>query len=129
MKNNKAGLILIVIIIVIIGIMFLIDNNHKNKFPSQTSVFSSTPAPTSTNKPTASKYSAAVKAKVRNEFISNCQTKGHYSAIECNCAADYLAKNYTESELANIYLQYRNSSQVPAALEAASKACVIPSSK
>jgi hypothetical protein len=124
MKNTKVGLMLVVVIVLIIGIMFLVGNNHKAKFPSQTSFFSSTPAPTSTTKPAVSKYSAEVKAKVRSEFISNCETKGHYSAAECNCAANYLAKNYTESELAKIYVQYRNSSEVPAALEAASKACV-----
>jgi hypothetical protein len=124
MRNTKVGLAIVVVVALIIGIMFLVDNNHKANFPSQTSFFSSTPAPTSTTKPAASKYSAQLKAKVRSEFISNCETKGHYSATECNCAADYLAKNYTESELASIYVQYRNSSQVPAALEAASKACV-----
>jgi hypothetical protein len=124
MKNTKVGLTIVVVIILIIGIMFLAGNNHKAKFPSQTSVFSSTPVPTTKATSAASKYSAQLKAKVRSEFISNCETKGHYSAAECNCAADYLAKNYTESELASIYVQYRNSSQVPAALEAASKVCV-----
>jgi hypothetical protein len=81
-----------------------------------------TPIPTYTPSPTG--YSAELKAKVRSEFIGNCQTKGHYSVTECNCAADYLAKNYTESELAKIYIQYRTSSQVSAALDAASKVCL-----
>jgi hypothetical protein len=123
MKNAKIGLMLMVVIVLIIGVMFLVGNNRKAKFPSQSSFFSSTPTPALTTKP-VSKYSAELKAKVRSEFIGNCETKGHYSVTECNCAADYLAKNYTESELAKIYVEYRESSQVPAALEAASKACV-----
>jgi hypothetical protein len=129
MKNTKVGLMLAVIVVLVIGAIVLVGNNRKAKFPSQISVFSSTPTLKPTTKPAASKYSAEIKAKVRNEFISNCETKGHYSATECNCAADYLAKNYTESELAKIYVQYKNSSEVPAALEAASKACVTPSAK
>jgi hypothetical protein len=124
MKNNKIGLILAVVVVLVIGIMLLANNNPKAKSPSQISVFSSTSTPKPTTKPATSKYSTELKAKVRNEFISNCKTKGHYSVTECNCAADYLAKNYTEAELAKIYVQYRNSSEVPAALEAASKACV-----
>jgi hypothetical protein len=122
MKNTKVGLMLAAVVVLIIGVLFFVNNNRKAKFPSQTSVFSSTPTPVLTSKP-VSKYSTELKAKVRNEFISNCKTKGHYSAIECNCAADYLAKNYTEEELAKVYVQYRTSSQIPAALDAASKAC------
>ena len=124
MKNTKVGLILVVAAVLIIGIVFLVNNNRKSSFPNQASVVSSTPGSKSTVTPAVSKYSAELKAKVRSEFISNCETKGHYSAIECNCAANYLAKNYTEDELAKIYIQYRTSSQVPAALDAASKACV-----
>jgi len=123
MKNIKVGLMLTVVVVLIIGIMFLVNNNRKTTFPSQVSVANSTPTSMPTTKP-VSRYSAELKTRVRGEFISNCETKGHYSAIECNCAANYLAKNYTEDELAKIYIQYRTSSQVPAALDAASKACV-----
>jgi hypothetical protein len=122
MKNTKVGLVLVVAIVLIIGIIFLVKNNSRANFPNQTLVVNSTPTSMPTTKP-ISKYSAELKARVRGEFISNCQTKGHYSATECNCAADYLAKNYTEAELAKIYVQYRTSSQIPAALDAASKAC------
>ena len=123
MKNTKVGLILVVVVVLIIGIMFLVNNNHKATFPNQATVVSSMPTPKSTVTPVVSKYSAELKAKVRSEFISNCETKGHYSATECNCGADYLKNNYTEDEIAKIYIQYRTSSQVPAALDAATKAC------
>jgi hypothetical protein len=118
MKNIKLSLILTVAIFLIIGIIFFVSN-RKASSPNQALIFNPTP----TSVP-VSKYSAELKARVREEFISNCQTKGHYSATECDCAANYLAKNYSEDELAKIYIQYRSSSQVPAALESARTACL-----
>jgi len=130
MKNTKVILTLAVIVVLVVGVV-IASKNKKTVTPSNEVINlapSATPTPTLTptvtTAPTTSKYSVEIKAKVRSEFIGNCKTKGHYSDTECNCAADYLAKNYSEEELAKIYIQYRMSSQVPAALEVASKVCV-----
>ena len=120
MKITKLSLIIIVIIIGVVAIILATNHRSINK----SKIIVASPTPTVSPAPVISKYSAELKARVRSEFISNCETKGHYSATECSCAADYLAKNYTESELAKIYYQYKSSSEVSPALEAASKFCL-----
>jgi hypothetical protein len=132
MKISKIGL-MVMVTILFIGIMVALGNKPKTVNPV-TLITTPTQAPAAnvsnapTIKPTvmitsAPRYSEAVKAQVRSEFIKNCTTKGHYSVSECNCAADYLAANYAETELAKIYVQYHSTSQVPNALVAAEKAC------
>lgn len=73
--------------------------------------------------PTPSKYSEELKAKVRSNFISTCNSKGHYGIPVCTCGADYLSKNYSESDLAEMYLQYHSTNQPPAALQKALDFC------
>ena len=121
---KKLGILLFVVIAIVI--VFLVFG------PKSSDVIIVKPAdikmtvdPTATIIPTpTSGYSAEVKSNVRSDFISSCTSKGHYSTTECNCSADYLSKNYSEAELAKIYVQYHSTNKVPSQLEAAAKACV-----
>ena len=125
MKLPKLSLIILIIIVGVAGLLLAINSKpHTQTKANQTTTIIASPTLTIVPTPATTGYPAELKAKVRSQFISNCKTKGHYSAAECNCAADYLAKNYNESELTKIYVQYRVSSEIPAALEAASNACV-----
>jgi hypothetical protein len=123
MKNLKLGIIGILIIIVI-GVLFRFMGKEKsiNQNPTTTETtekvsLTLTPVPTS-------QYSDEVKAKVRNDFINTCHTQGKYEISECNCAADYLSKNYSEADLAKMYLEYHNTKKAPSALEKAAEVCV-----
>ena len=119
---------IIIVVLAIVGIAYAVTGNHKSVSPAQTTALppQTTPvaSPSPTTQPTTSGYSADTKARVRTEFVNTCVTKGHYSNSECNCAALYLANNYSETELAKMYIQYHSTSKVPAALEAAEKVCV-----
>jgi hypothetical protein len=119
MKPTKLTLIILVTIIGIAAIIFI----SMSKSGEKKKVITESTTGTSTSTPMVTEYPEELKAKVRSEFISNCEGKGNYTATECNCAADYLAQNYSESDLAKIYIQYRTSSETPAALEAARNAC------
>jgi hypothetical protein len=137
MNFQKYSLIIIVAIVVITGtILFIRKPNSQVKLqitPTLSPIISQTPTSTPTATiivtkptptPTESKYSAATKAKVRSDFIASCISKGHYSSQICNCVADYLKNNYTEVELAKIYVQYHSTSQVPAVLETGLNKCL-----
>jgi len=124
MKNTKVIAVAIVVIIVI-AILVLIPAT-KNKSVSPSSVVNSGQKPTTapiTATVTSSGYSPELKAKVRTEFINTCHTKGNYSIAVCTCGADYLASNYSESDLAKMYLQYHTTNVVPKALEIAADKC------
>ena len=134
MKFLKSSGVIIIAILVVAGIVFLLTKNHKpisqtkkTISPTQTPTISVVPtlttAPTVEVSPMSSQYSIAIKAKVRNEFIDNCNTIGHYSISICTCAADYLKKNYSETELAKIYVQYHTSSQIPGAVVTSISTC------
>jgi hypothetical protein len=132
MKNTKLLIIIIVIAIVIAGAIFVIANKSKstNQIPVATSsqIPLESPIQTPTTSPAAvqtspSGYSEALKTKVRSEFVSSCNTKGHYSIAICNCVADYLAKNYSETELAKIYVLYHSSGQIPSEVETSLSSC------
>ena len=125
MKLPKLILIILIVIVGAAAFALAINSKpHNQSNANQTTTIIASPTLTIVPTPATTGYPAALKAKVRSQFISNCETKGHYSAAECNCAADYLAKNYNESEIAKIYVQYRVSSEIPTALVAARKACV-----
>ncbi len=70
-----------------------------------------------------SAYSADVKAKVRAEFINSCHTKAEYSVKACTCTADYQAKNYSESQLAQFYLQYHTTGKISGAIQTIADNC------
>jgi hypothetical protein len=125
MKLPKAGLIVIAVVVVVIGLVVAMTIKSKPvsqekvaAIPSQP-VASPTPAATAT--PTG--YSAEFKAKVRSEFVNSCHTKAEYSLTVCNCVADYLANNYTESQIAVFYVQYHASNRVPEAIKTAVESC------
>ena len=131
MKISKISLIVIVAIIAIIGVAVL-NNKPAPKIktaiiptstPTATPTVTSTPTPITVSATPTSIYSAAVKAKVRAEFIATCNTRGHYSISICNCVADYLSKNYSEAKLAQIYVEYHATSKIPGELETAYNGC------
>jgi hypothetical protein len=122
MKNIKLGIIIIVIIIGI-GVFFQLTN--KSKSTNQNPIIN---PPTETISPTvtptpSSQYSDEIRAKVRSDFINSCHTKAKYSITVCNCAADYLSKNYSDEALAKMYLEYHTSNIVPKDLETAADVC------
>ena len=126
MKLSKWGVVAIAVALVVGGIFLTRQKPAPAPVvsePSQTPVASQTEEPSAEPSSSPAGYSASVKAKVRGEFIASCKTKGHYTSVVCDCAADYLAKNYSEAELGKIYVQYHTSDVVPAELEAARDAC------
>ena len=128
MKNPKVIIAVIVVIIVILFIFKSVANN-KSMAPSADNVSpiekpTLVPVtPTTAPAVTQSKYSVELKAKVRSEFINTCHTKGKYSLAVCTCGADYLSANYSESDLAKMYLDYHTNNVVPKALEIAADKC------
>ena len=94
--------------------------------PTQALLISPTQIPTTSPiqpSSTPSKYSDALKAKVRSEFINTCNTTGHYAVSVCTCAADSLSKNYSETELAEMFIQYHTSNKIPSAITASINTC------
>jgi hypothetical protein len=121
MKSSKLGVIIIAVVVVVAGSIFLFAHD-KNPVTTVTPTQRQEASPTNVV-PTTSKYSAELKAKVRSEFINDCNTKSHAGVQVCTCAADYLAKNYSETQLAEFYVQYRVSSQIPDAIKIAVSNC------
>ena len=135
MKFSKLSLIIIIVVVLvaIAGLIFRSGVNQKSvsktttSIPSPTSVVispgqapkvSSTAAPA---KPFG--YSAAFKAKARSDFISGCNAKSNSGIPVCTCAAVYLAKNYSEAQLTEIYIQAKALNQVPGELKTALRNC------
>jgi hypothetical protein len=118
MKNTKV-IIIVIVAVVIVFVFFTLKPTADNK---PVTVQAPTPVPVI---PTASPspYSAEIKAKIRSEFINTCHTKGRYSLAVCTCGADYLSANYSESDLAKMYLDYHATNVVPKALEVAADKC------
>ena len=126
MKPSKISLIVIAVVVVVIGLVVAVtmksnpvSQEKAAAIIPQVPITSPTPAATAT--PTG--YSAEFKAKVRSEFVTSCNTKAEYSLTVCNCVADYLAKNYTESQIAVFYVQYHASNRVPEAIKTAVESC------
>jgi hypothetical protein len=129
MKFQKTGMIVIAAMVVIGGLAWMLLGNSKPKSvspePNEFTAISS-PAPTAaaaapTIKP--STYSEAFKAKVRSEFINACNVKGRQTIAVCNCTADFLAKNYTEAQLADFYAQYHATNKLSGDIEKAATNC------
>jgi hypothetical protein len=77
------------------------------------------PSPTS-----SSKYTPEFKAKARSEFITSCKLKvGQQYTTACECGADYLAANYSDTQLEKAYVEYHSSNTIPAEVQAAYEAC------
>ena len=131
MKFSKLWIPSIVVVLVVAGGAYMLLGNKKPVVTEHVATESSSPiaspaesmSPSPSPSASTSQYSSAVKAKVRSEFITACNVQGHYTIAECNCAADYLAKNYSESELAKIYVEYHATKKISSQLEAAAKAC------
>lgn len=122
---KKLTLALIVITIVI-AISTFFKFFRQLKFSDQNPLITPTPemiSITMTPVPT-SPYSDEVKAKVRSDFINTCHTQAKYDISVCTCAADYLSKNYSDTDLAKMYLQYHTTKKIPSALEAAANFCL-----
>jgi hypothetical protein len=126
MKILKLAIITTIAVVIVAVFIFKFTVNNKptsqiqvTTQPTPTPVVNPTQMPTTTS----SQYSDSLKAKVRSEFINTCHTKAKYSVAVCTCGADYLSANYSESDLAKMYLEYHNSNVVPKALEAAEKNC------
>jgi hypothetical protein len=118
MKNTKTIVVAIVAVIILFAVfIFRPADDNKQVAPSEPTV---TPV---TSTITPSKYSADLKAKVRSEFINTCHTKGKYSVEVCTCGADYLSANYSETDLAKMYLDYHQNNITPKALEIAAEKC------
>jgi len=124
MNNLKWGIVILAVIVVV-AIFFqfrkkpkLTDQNPGLSLPTETLSATLTPAP-------PSQYSDEVRAKVRSDFINTCHTQGKYEVSVCNCAADYLADNYSETELAKMYVQYHSTKNIPSALEKAADKCLV----
>jgi hypothetical protein len=123
MKNLKL-VIIIILVIIVIGIFLQFTKKPKdtNQNPAITPPVE-TLVPTVTSTP-SSQYSDEVRAKVRSEFINNCHTQGKYEISDCTCAADYLSKNYSDADLAKMYLEYHSSKKIPSAIETAANKCL-----
>jgi hypothetical protein len=132
MKNSQKylGVVVLVMLVIGAGVAYLLMNNKPKKIAPdpindlpalETKVSPTvaterlTPAPTVK----ANRFSPEVRAAVRKEFISNCQVKAKTTVAVCTCAADYLAKNYSDAQLEQIYVQYHSTSQVPSAIQSA----------
>lgn len=131
MKNLKI-IITIVVIVLIVGVIFLFTANHKSAIqtkvvihPTQIPVVSpvESPTPTAVQPTASSKYSEEFKAAVRKDFINSCNTRGHYEIAVCTCIADYLKKNYSETEIAQMYIQYHTSGQISGAIKTSVNIC------
>jgi hypothetical protein len=121
MKKSYLVVVITVVAILLVIVFFKSDNKKSEKTEQvPTQVIETVVPPTLTTSP---KYSPELKAKVRSEFIDNCHTKGKYTIAVCTCGADYLSANYSESDLAKMYLQYHTSNVVPNALEIAAEKC------
>jgi hypothetical protein len=126
MKMSKRNLgIIIAAAIVIVGVVLLIS---KNNSPKPTAVSpAQIPSPAVSASPEAKTIgiTAAERAKVRADFISDCvKTLGYGSSSQCSCAADYLAAHYSDADLAKLYVQYHSSGKIPEAVKTAvTKAC------
>lgn len=126
--TNPKPILIIIVIIVTVFVIFQFVNHRPTTVKNHISQL--TPTPTISQTPTASPtasilYSDAVKTKVRSSFIDSCHTLGHYATAVCTCAADYLSKNYSESKLAEFFIQYHTSNQVPAAIKTSISACSV----
>jgi hypothetical protein len=131
-SNRNSAIIIVLIIAVIVAAILLISRGHKEASSNDTTKKSlhETANPTSitvtsTQKVTGpTRYPAAIRAKVRSDFINSCSdVVGRQHVSECNCAADYLAANYSDAQLAKLYLDYHLSTQVPGEIKAAIKSC------
>jgi hypothetical protein len=132
MKNSKLIIIILFAVIVVIGIIFQFTSkpkstgqNQTTAQPTETPTVNPTQVPQNVSaKPTIpSQYSDALKAKIRSEFINTCHTLGKYTITACNCGADYLSANYSEDQLAKMYLDYHTTNIVPNALQKAADVC------
>src|SRR5690348_10804511 len=85
--------------ILLIVFAFTRLNIPSNPGPSiqvqeETETSMATPPPSTTA--TTSATPSQLRAKVRADFISNCDTQGHYGVPVCTCVADYLSRHYSD---------------------------------
>jgi hypothetical protein len=129
MKVSKISIVMVVVALVAVGLVIFLMMGKKPVSKTTVEVVPTTvptaiPSLAPTAVPTvATGYSAALRAKVRAEFVSECSTRGRQTAAVCTCTADYLAKNYTEAQLADFYVQFHTSGQLPEAVKAAAGKC------
>jgi hypothetical protein len=123
MKKSYLVIIIIAVIILLVVVLFKPKNRQPEKIDQIPTPTLSMETPVLMTPTDSSKYSPELKAKVRSEFINTCHTKGKYTVAVCTCGADYLSANYSESDLAKMYLQYHTSNVVPKALEIAAEKC------
>jgi hypothetical protein len=124
--NKQTKIILIGIIFIIIAglIVYSITNRKNNSKLIQTTnniqvVISPVPSETK-----VAQAEDSARAKIRSEFIANCKKEvGQQYTTACNCAADYLSANYSDIELAKVYVKYHSSSQVPEEIKKAYNEC------
>jgi hypothetical protein len=128
-KTTKIIGLVVALVLVIIGAVTIFT--PKKSVSPQPLQFAASPKPTTqviTVTPKApeptSKFSDAVRAQVRSSFITNCLNYyGKQYTTACNCAADYLRANYTDTQLETIYRQYHSSSSTPTAIKSAYDKC------
>lgn len=127
MKNFNLVIVIIIIFIAIVGVVLL--SRHQTKVANEESV-KITISPTQTSvSPTPTVASPtqipeSYRQKIRSEFISACtSTLGQQKLSQCNCAADYLAANYSPADLLRIYFAYHSTNQIPSEVKAAARAC------
>lgn len=129
-KVAKAGGVLAVIAVVIGLGLYWKTTRLGSKSINTDTVVASTPTiemPTAAvASPTkgSTQLSVELRTKIRNTFISNCKAKvGQQYDSACNCAADYLATNYSDTQLEKIYIDYHSSSKIPSEIQAAYDLC------
>jgi len=64
------------------------------------------------------------KVGYRTSFIDSCKKSSGGNIQVCTCTANYLIKNYTETQLTEYSMQYKTSGQLPQALKTAVSVCV-----
>lgn len=138
MTKKSIGFIIFIGILCVGGIILFLNSKKTATATTPTSMDQKkmvTPAispqptlqitPQFTSTPTSSsKYSASIRAKVRAEFIKNCTNHyGQKYASACNCGADYLAANYSDDDLAKVYVEYHTTGKVTPEIQKAIDAC------
>ena len=135
MKFSKLSIIIVAVVVIAVVVVLILRSGVNQKSASKVTV--SIPSPTSVVispsqapkiSPTAATakpfgYSAAFKAKARSDFINGCNAKSNSGVPVCTCAADYLAKNYSEAQLTEIYIQAKALNQIPGELKTAIRNC------
>ena len=129
---NKSTVIIGIIVLVVLVAGIALSRQSKpspvNTAPAAvkvvpTAIVKATAAPTIIlPSPTPAKSALQIKAK--QDFIAACTAKlGSGTDSVCGCAADYLEANYTDADMAKMYIQYHVQNTVPEAVKTAIGKC------